>query len=114
MDEHLASTGKSDSRHCGRKIQLPCDEEYLNTLADVYQAALAQALTLKCGALNLLTTLKKLSKEIAINSKGREDAQVWTVEQLGFAHMVYFLATTNRFRVSKVDGLLRKSWMRSR
>jgi putative hydrolase of the HAD superfamily len=91
-----------------QKIQLPCDDDYFNILADNYEAALSMALCLKCGALGLLTLLKNLGKKIAIITEGPEDAQVWTLRHLGIHNMVDFLATTNRFRTSKVEGLLRR------
>lgn len=90
------------------KLQLPCDDEYSNSLADTYETNLATSLRLKSGASCLLTTLKKLGKKIAIVTEGPEDAQIRTLRQLGIHDQVDFLATTNRFRTSKVDGLLRR------
>lgn len=90
------------------KLQLSCNDEYFNLLADIYEATLATSLRLKCGASSLLATLKSLGKKIAIITEGPEDAQIWTLQQLGIYDKVDFLATTNRFRTSKVDGLLRR------
>ncbi len=84
------------------------DNKYFDSLADIYEAALATSLRLKSGALSLLTTLKNRGKKIAIITEGPEDAQIWTLHQLGLHPYVDFLATTNRFRTSKVGGLLRK------
>ncbi len=87
-------------------LQAHASNEYLDILANIYQTALASALALKPGALSLLRTLKSQGKKIAIVTEGPEDAQLWTVQELGITHLVDFLATTNKFRTSKVDGLL--------
>ena len=88
------------------QLQAHANNEFLDVLADIYQTALSTALTLKPGAVSLLQTLKSRGKKIAIINEGPEDAQLWTVQKLGIAHLVDYLATKNKFRTSKVDGLL--------
>ncbi|MCJ1351588.1 MAG: hypothetical protein MMC33_001572 [Icmadophila ericetorum] len=95
------------------KYSVPTEElksglELLDELALVYETALGNALALKCGALSLLKQVKSKGKKIAIITEDPQDAQEWTVEQLGLKDMVDFLATTNFFVVSKVDGLFGK------
>lgn len=90
------------------RVRLTCEDEYLDTLADVYQHALSQSLHLKPGAMDLLKFLKHLGKKIAIVTEGPEDGQVWTIRQLGIHDQIDFVATSNRFGISKLDGLLEK------
>ncbi|TDZ29829.1 hypothetical protein C8035_v003965 [Colletotrichum spinosum] len=90
------------------RFSLPQDADFLNELLAIYEEALARSLQLKDGALSLLSTLRRVGKKIAVVTEGPQDAQERTVEQLGLAEYVDFLATTNFFRVSKVDGLFPK------
>ncbi|TDZ22027.1 hypothetical protein Cob_v004797 [Colletotrichum orbiculare MAFF 240422] len=90
------------------RFSLPQDADFLSELLAIYEEALARSLQLKDGALSLLSTLRRVGKKIAVVTEGPQDAQERTVEQLGLAEYVDFLATTNFFRVSKVDGLFPK------
>jgi phosphoglycolate phosphatase-like HAD superfamily hydrolase len=80
----------------------------LDELAHTYEAALEDSLELKCGALSLLTHIKAMGKKIVVITEGPQDAQEKTLEKLGLKDKIDFLATTNLFRVSKVDGLFSK------
>lgn len=77
----------------------------LERLLDIYKNSLQAALELKPGALSLLQTLKRLDKKIIIITEGPQDAQEWTVQELGIAPYVDILVTTNEVGRSKVDGL---------
>ncbi|TEA12982.1 Pyrimidine 5'-nucleotidase YjjG [Colletotrichum sidae] len=90
------------------RFSLPQDADFLSELLAIYEEALARSLLLKDGALSLLSTLRRVGKKIAVVTEGPQDAQERTVEQLGLAEYVDVLATTNFFRVSKVDGLFPK------
>ena len=77
----------------------------LDRLLDTYQSHLSAALVLKTGALSLLQTLKGLDKKIVIITEGPQDAQEWTVRQLGIAPYIDILVTTNEIGKPKVNGL---------
>ncbi|KAL8387203.1 hypothetical protein RB595_010081 [Gaeumannomyces hyphopodioides] len=91
-----------------KHFSLPNDTGFMDTLLTSYEAALVASFELKCGALSLLSTIKNLGKKIVVITEGPQDAQERTVEALGIAGYVDFLATTNHFGVSKVDGLFGK------
>jgi putative hydrolase of the HAD superfamily len=80
--------------------------EYLNELAATYISSLQQELQLKPEATNLLSYLISIGKRILIISEGPQDAQEWTIETLELEH--HFLATTNFFGVSNVNGLFER------
>ncbi|PVH79679.1 HAD-like protein [Cadophora sp. DSE1049] len=86
-------------------FSLPQDEPFRNELLESYEATLMASLTLKEGAMELLSALKKNGKKIVIITEGPQDAQERTVKALGIGRYIDFLATTNHFGVSKVDGL---------
>ncbi|KAJ8117476.1 hypothetical protein OPT61_g1342 [Boeremia exigua] len=69
------------------------------------QALIGFYLELETGALEILRTLKQLDHNIAVITEGPQDAQERTIKALGIAPYVDYLATTNRLRVPKVDGL---------
>ncbi|KAI1820304.1 Haloacid dehalogenase-like hydrolase [Xylaria intraflava] len=81
------------------------DQPFLDQLLHLYKTSLQQSLELKSGALELLQTVKRLGKKVVIITEGPQDAQEWTVENLGLSPYVDYLATTNHFKVSKTDGL---------
>ncbi|KAI0448413.1 Haloacid dehalogenase-like hydrolase [Xylaria acuta] len=56
----------------------------------------------------LLRTIKRLGKKIVVITEGPQDAQEWTVENLGISPYIDFLATTNHFKISKTDRLFTK------
>ncbi|OGM50473.1 hypothetical protein ABOM_001022 [Aspergillus bombycis] len=84
---------------------LEAQTERLDRLLEVYQSSLRAALTLKPGALQLLQRIKRLGKKVIVVTEGPQDAQQWTVEELGLARYVDVLVTTNEIGQSKVDGL---------
>lgn len=90
------------------KFFLPLDELFLRQLLEVYETTLVAMLALKAGVLGTLSVLRKLGKKIVIITEGPQDAQERTIEALGISDSVDFLATTNHFQVSKVDGLFSK------
>lgn len=77
----------------------------LERLLDIYKNSLQAALELKPGALSLLQTLKRLDKKTIIITEGPQDAQEWTVRELGIAPYIDILVTTNEVGRSKIDGL---------
>ncbi|KAK0103781.1 hypothetical protein ONS95_005783 [Cadophora gregata] len=87
------------------RFSVPYNEEFMDELLESYETTLISSLTLKEGALDLLSTLKELGKKIVIITEGPQDAQERTVKALGIDEHTDSLATTNHFRVSKVDGL---------
>lgn len=80
-------------------------EDILGRLLDIYKNSLRGALALKPGALSLLQTLKRLGKWVLIITEGPQDAQEWTIQELGIAPSIDILVTTNEVGKSKVDGL---------
>ncbi|KAK9242861.1 HAD-like domain-containing protein [Lipomyces tetrasporus] len=79
--------------------------ETLEHLLVVYRTGLRAALTLKAGALHLLEKLKARGKGVIIVTEGPQDAQEWTVAELGLKPFIDILVTTNEVGKSKVDGL---------
>ncbi|KAJ5457799.1 HAD-like protein [Penicillium sp. IBT 31633x] len=79
--------------------------ETLEQLLAVYRTSLCAALTLKAGALHLLEELKARGKGVIIVTEGPQDAQEWTVAELGLKPFIDILVTTNEVGKSKVDGL---------
>ncbi len=90
------------------EFSIPLAEGLVDDLVLLYKNSLESFLELKPGARSLLTTLKAIGKKIAVITEGPQDAQEWTVEKLGIKDQVDFLATTNFFGTSKVDGLFGK------
>lgn len=84
---------------------IPVNEGRVAGLAFLYKDALAGALEAKPGALSLLRYLRSIDKKVAVITQGLQDAQEWTLEQLGLTEYVDLLVTTNKFGKSKVDGL---------
>ncbi|KAI1385896.1 HAD-like domain-containing protein [Hypoxylon trugodes] len=84
------------------------DNEFLAELLQLYETTLMQSLELKSGALGLLSTIKKAGKKIVVITEGPQDAQERTIKGLGIGGYVDFLATTNRFRDTKINGLFPK------
>lgn len=87
----------------GHNIPLP--PEKLQEQVNLYERVLMQSLELKPGVLELFATLKRCGKGIAIVTEGPQDAQERTIQALGLASKIYYLATTNKLGVAKVDGL---------
>ncbi|WQF87915.1 Putative phosphoglycolate phosphatase-like, domain 2, HAD superfamily [Colletotrichum destructivum] len=81
---------------------------FLTSLLEIYEKILMDSLQLKCGAISLLATLKRLGKKIVIITEGPQDAQERTIRHLGITDQVDALVTTNSFGLSKVDGLFPK------
>ncbi|KAF4632001.1 hypothetical protein G7Y89_g6138 [Cudoniella acicularis] len=85
------------------KFAIPITPKMLGDLAGIYKETLEKSLELKLGVKSLFAYLRLMGKKIAAITEGPQDAQVWTVEKLGFAFLVDFLATTNFFWYFK-DG----------
>jgi putative hydrolase of the HAD superfamily len=84
------------------------DDAQMQGLLSLYERVLTENLELKPGALELLQTLKRRGHKIAVITEGPQDAQERTVEALGIAPYVDYLATTNKLGVTKIDGLFVK------
>lgn len=104
--------GKTSHQYRGERFQqlarvhdIPVSPEKLQELVDRYERVLMQSLQLKPGVLELFATLKRCGKGIAIVTEGPQDAQERTIEALGLAPKIGYLATTNKLGVAKVDGL---------
>ncbi|PVH98295.1 HAD-like protein [Periconia macrospinosa] len=82
--------------------------EQMAKWVSLYETSLMQNLQLKCGVIDLFTALKSLGKKIAIITEGPQDSQERTIAQLGLTPFLDLLATTNRFGVSKNDGLFER------
>ncbi|ATY59805.1 Haloacid dehalogenase-like hydrolase [Cordyceps militaris] len=89
-------------------FSLPYDAHFITWLLETYEATLSESLELKCGALGLLSAVKKIGKKIVVITEGPQDAQERTIEALGISSYIDFLATTNSFGVSKTGGLFSK------
>lgn len=85
-------------------FELSIDDGFVQELLTLYESSLAASLRLKSGALSLLQRLKRLGKKIVVITEGPQDAQEWTLTQLGIATYVDYLATTNQFKVTKTTG----------
>lgn len=91
-----------------RLLRVHCLEQetaILERLLSIYQKHLEAALQLKPGALELLQTLKHQGKQVTVITEGPQDAQEWTVQELGIRPYVDILVTTNEVGRAKVDGL---------
>jgi HAD superfamily hydrolase (TIGR01549 family) len=80
----------------------------MDSFLAVYEETLTANLELKCGALDVLKTVKALGKKTVIITEGPEDAQVRTVDALGLTPYIDHLVTTGKFGVSKTTGLYKK------
>ncbi|KAI0206030.1 HAD-superfamily hydrolase, subfamily IA, variant 1 [Astrocystis sublimbata] len=89
-------------------LPLERDHDFLAQLLRCYESSLQESLKLKSGALSLLRTIKHLGKKVVVITEGPQDAQEWTIANLGMTPFVDFLATTSHFKVSKIDGLYAK------
>ncbi|KAI9040111.1 P-loop containing nucleoside triphosphate hydrolase protein [Aspergillus affinis] len=86
-------------------FKIGIDLEFVNELLTRYESSLEAALTLKDGAVSLLSDLKRRGKNIVVITEGPQDSQEWTIEKLGIAKYIDYLATTNRFKTTKTTGL---------
>ncbi|KAI0971605.1 HAD-like domain-containing protein [Xylaria arbuscula] len=86
-------------------FSLSLSDSFLTQLLHLYEATLKESLELKSGALSLLKEIKCSGKKVVILTEGPQDAQKWTVENLGISPYIDFIATTNYFKVTKTDGL---------
>ncbi|KAK7402402.1 hypothetical protein QQX98_011844 [Neonectria punicea] len=82
--------------------------EMLDRILTSYERVLAENLSLKLGALSLLAAIKSSGRKIAVITEGPQDAQERALRDLGVDRHVDFLATTNRFGVSKTTSLFKK------
>ncbi|KAF7862694.1 hypothetical protein EAF04_007567 [Stromatinia cepivora] len=88
-------------------FSLPQEIKFVGLL-DLYEETLMRSLELKCGVVELLSILREMGKKIVVITEGPQDAQERTLKGLGISGFVDFLATTNYFGVSKIDGLFSK------
>ncbi|KAH6633636.1 HAD-like domain-containing protein [Boeremia exigua] len=88
-----------------RVFDIKLNEGQMQILVDLYEEVLTKSLELKPGVLELFQTLKRCGKKIAVITEGPQDAQERTVEALGLTSHIDYLATTNKLRVAKIDGL---------
>lgn len=77
----------------------------LDHLVEVYHNNLRESLALKPGVLQLLQALHQTGRKIIVITEGPADGQEWTVQELGIRPYINFLASTNEFGRSKIDGL---------
>ncbi|CAI6333521.1 unnamed protein product [Periconia digitata] len=84
------------------------NSEQMSKWVSLYETSLIANLELKCGVVDLFTSLKSLGKNIAIITEGPQDSQERTIARLGLTGFVDFLATTGAFGVSKTEGLFTK------
>ncbi|KAJ5893750.1 HAD-like domain-containing protein [Penicillium taxi] len=84
---------------------LESTEKLLARLLVIYQDSLKTGLKLKPGAMELLKKLKARGKNIIVVTEGPQDAQEWTISELGLRPYIDVLVTTNDIGKSKVDGL---------
>lgn len=92
-----------------RAMEQPVERAALDALLAQYRATLARALERKPGALELLRAVRASGRKVLVVTEGPQDAQEWTLRELGLAPLVDVLVTSNAFRVSKVDGLFEKT-----
>lgn len=88
-----------------QKHGLEADGTHLNLLAGLYKPVLANALEPKPGALTLLPYLRSIGKNVVVVTEGPQDAQEWTLEELGLSEHIDMLITSSKFGKSKSDGL---------
>lgn len=86
------------------RCPLPMDHELVQSLVSQYEIRLSASLKLKDGAGDVLDLIRKKGKKIMVITEGPQDAQERTVKQL-LGGKIDSLVTTNKFGVSKVDGL---------
>jgi FMN phosphatase YigB (HAD superfamily) len=89
-------------------LSLRQDDQFMAELLGSYEATPMASLELKCGALGILSTARNMGKKIVIMTGGPQDAQERTVLGHGVGGCIDFLATTNRFQVTKTNGLFPK------
>lgn len=75
---------------------------------ELYERTLMDVLELKSGVLSLFSLLQELGKKIVVITEGPQDAQERTIQALGIADQIDYLATTNHFGVAKTTGLFSK------
>ena len=109
------SDGKSSSEYRRERFSavlvhfsLPLDASFMEQLLETYETTLKESLELKHGAIKLLSTIRSLDKKIVVITEGPQDAQERTLQDLGIATKIDFLATTNFFLVTKTNGLYQK------
>ena len=87
------------------RLGLSPDSATVEECLEAYESVLKSSLELKPGAVSLLDSLRTLGKKIVIITEGPQDAQERTLEGLAIDKYVDVLITSNRFGVSKTDGL---------
>lgn len=95
-------------RQLAQSFDIKLDDGQMQDLVNLYEKVLTESLELEPGVLDLFRTLKSYGHKIAIITEGPQDAQERTVEALGIAPYIDYLANTNKPRVAKIDGLFVK------
>ncbi|KAF1958133.1 hypothetical protein CC80DRAFT_409037 [Byssothecium circinans] len=75
----------------------PTDAQ-LASYTSLYETTFTANLELKCGVVELFTTLHSLGKKIAVVMEGPEDAQLRTIEHLGLRKWVQYVVEASRDR----------------
>ncbi len=78
---------------------------HLDRCLDIYDESLAEVLTLKEGAIELLQECKRHDLNVMVVTEGPEDAQQKTLERLGIAPYVNRLFTSSKCKLHKGNGL---------
>jgi putative hydrolase of the HAD superfamily len=81
----------------------------LDRILDLYDAALADALTLKPGARESLAAAKRVGLSVMVISEGPQDAQETTIDRLGIGPSIDLLVTSAGERASKTNGLFERA-----
>lgn len=81
------------------------DDEIIPNLLAAYQESLSRALRPMPGAMDILDHIKTLGLRIVVTTEGPDDAQRWTLDQLGMRRHVDAVFTSTHARLRKNDGL---------
>ena len=82
---------------------------HIDDVLNLYDSTLANNLTSKYGAKEVLQAAKKAGKTVAIISEGPHDAQELTLKRLGLSPYIDQLITSSAYGQSKTDGLFQTS-----
>ena len=92
-------------------FSLPQDDQLISQLLALYEANHMASLELKCGALELLSTLKEMGKKIVVITEGPQDAQERALRGLGIDEFIDFLGHYRPFSATqKLMACFLKFW----
>ena len=94
--------------------KLEINDTKMDYLLDIYKSNLKAALTLKAGALQLIKKIKSFGKKVIIVTEGPQDAQEWTIEELGLRHMLMYSLQLMRLGSLKSMGCSPPCWTNTR